>query len=206
VPFPLRAWFVAAFGLPVGGILLFAFVVRAYLAIFHPDQMAAPAAGPSDPDGGSRFEHFLLRVSRYNVFIIGFLVLLGIFAYWVVPNVIGTVGRVGIETLTRYKWFFLAAAGIALGLVIWVIYLRYLLARKSIESRTELEKHRIELAYQHGETVPAQLAHANAPERITWEGEFIPEPPSPTDAGPSVDRSEKLQETSDFRDADRYHP
>ena len=43
VPFPFRAWFVAAFGLPVGGILLFAFVVRVYLAVFYPEQLAAAA-------------------------------------------------------------------------------------------------------------------------------------------------------------------
>jgi hypothetical protein len=179
-PFPFRAWFVAAFGLPVGGILLFAFVVRAYLTIFYPDQLSA-ASTAINPDDGSRLERFLLRVSRYNIFIIGFLLLMGIFAYWVVPNVIVYVGQVSIETLVRYKWFFMVAAGVFIALLIWVIYLRYLLARKSIESRTELEKHRLELAYQHGVDPIEKLPHDDNGGLVTWEGELIPESSPPTD-------------------------
>ena len=178
-PFPFRAWFVAAFGLPVGGMLLFAFVVRVYLTIFYPDQLSAAstAAGLNE---GSRLERFLLRVSRYNIFIIGFLMLIGIFAYWVVPNMIVYVGRVSIDTLIRYKWFFIATAVVFLSLLVWVIYLRYLLARKSIESQTELEKHRLELEYQHGVAPLEKLAHDENAQQVTWEGEIIPEssPPS----------------------------
>lgn len=173
-PFPFRAWFVAAFGLPVGGMLLFAFVVRVYLTIFYPEQLSAAstAAGLNE---GSRLERFLLRVSRYNIFIIGFLMLIGIFAYWVVPNMIVYVGRVSIDTLVRYKWFFIATAVVFLSLLAWVIYLRYLLARKSIESQTELEKHRLELEYQHGVAPLEKLAHDENAEQVTWEGEIIPE-------------------------------
>ena len=180
VPFPFRAWFVAAFGLPVGGILLFAFVVRAYLTIFYPDQLAAISSGGS-LEAGSRLERFLLRVSRYNIFIIGFLLLMGLFAYWVVPNVIVYVGRVSIETLMRYKWFFIIAAGIFAGLSIWVIYLRYLLARKTIESQTELEKHRLELAYKHGGSDHERLGHDHPNELVTWEGEIMSDSSTPPD-------------------------
>jgi hypothetical protein len=188
VPFPFRAWFVAAFGLPVGGVLLFAFVVRSYLAIFFPDQLTR-ASNRADPDSGSRLERFLLRVSRYNVFIIGFLVLLGILAYWAVPNMIVYVGRVSVETMVRYKWFFIGAAAVCLALLIWVIYLRYLLARRSIESRTELEKHRLELAYKHGGQVPRNLTHENHAGLVTWEGELMEEAPSEKGHDPPADSS-----------------
>ena len=189
-PFPFRAWFVAAFGLPVGGVLLFAFIVRAYLALFYPDQLAA-ASHAVDLEGESRLERILLRVSRYNVFIIGFLVLMGIFAYWVVPNLMVYVGRVSIDTLIRYKWFFITAAAVALGMLIWVIYLRYLLARKSIESRTELEKHRLELAYRHGMSDPEKLPHEPNADLVTWEGEILAESPSSEPDNPSTDTTMK---------------
>lgn len=188
VPFPFRAWFVAAFGLPVGGILLFAFVIRAYLAIFYPDQLARVSTSAKF-EGGSRLERFLLRVSRYNIFVIGFLILMGILAYWVVPNVIVYVGRISIETLVRYKWVFIAATAVCLGLVVWVVYLRYLLARKSIESQTELEKHRLELEYKHGvahRRLPALDENAGL---VTWEGEVIPESPPPSQADRSTNSS-----------------
>lgn len=178
-PFPFRAWFVAAFGLPVGGILLFAFVIRAYLAIFYPDQLA-PAATAADVPQGSRLERLLLRVSRYNIFIIGFLLLMGILAYWVVPNVIVTVGRMSIETLVRYKWFFTAAAAVFLGLLVWVIYLQYLLARRRIESGTELEKHRLELEFKHGVGAGGRLVHEKNAGLVTWEGDIRAEAPPPS--------------------------
>ena len=187
-PFPFRAWFVAAFGLPVGGMLLFAFVVKVYLTIFYPEQLAA-ATTSANLNEGSRFERFLLRVSRYNIFIIGFLLLMGIFAYWVVPNVIVYVGRVSIDTLVRYKWFFIAATVVFLGLLIWVIYLRYLLARKSIESRTELEKHRLALAYRHGASSLEKLTHDENVARVTWEGEIIPESSPPSNPVKTTDSS-----------------
>ena len=190
IPFPFRAWFVAAFGLPVGGVLLFAFVVQTYLALFYPDQLTA-ASNKADPESGTRLERFLLRVSRYNVFIIGFLGLMGILAYWAVPNMIVYVGRVSVDTMVRYKWFFIAAAAVCLGLLIWLIYLRYLLARKSIESRTEVEKHRLELVYKHGGQIPQSLTHENHAGIVTWEGEILAEASSEKEREAAADTSLK---------------
>jgi len=187
-PFPFRAWFVAAFGLPVGGMLLFAFVVKVYLTVFYPEQLAAASTAASINDG-SRMERFLLRVSRYNVFIIGFLMLIAIFAYWVVPNVIVYVGQVSIDTLVRYKWFFIATAAVFIGLLIWVIYLRYLLARKSIESQTVLEKHRLELECQHGAASLEKLAHDEDVGRVTWEGEIVAESSAPSNPAKATNSS-----------------
>ena len=159
-PFPFRAWFVAAFGLPIAGILLFAFVVKAYLSIFYADRLqdSGEALTPSADASG-------------------FLVLMGILAYWVVPNFIVYISELGVDTLIRYKWFFLAAAAISLGLLVWVIYLRYLLARRAIESRTEVEKHRLELEYKHGGST-GQLSHrSDQAQLVDWRpaGEKAPD-------------------------------
>ena len=168
-PFPFRAWFVAAFGLPIAAILLFAFVVKAYLSIFYADRLKGSGEALDLSDDASVLERFLVRVSRYNIFIIGFLVLMGIMAYWVVPNFIAYLSRLGVDTLIRYKWFFLTAAAISLGLLVWVIYLRYLLARRAIESRTEVEKHRLELEYRHGGSA-GQLSHrSDQAHLVDWQ-------------------------------------
>ncbi len=168
-PFPFRAWFVAAFGLPISAILLFAFVVKAYLSIFYADRLKESGEALDLSEDASMLERFLVRVSRYNIFIIGFLVLMGIMAYWVVPNIIVYLSRLGVDTMIRYKWFFLAAAAVSLGLLVWVIYLRYLLARKAIESRTEVEKHRLELEYRNG-GASGQLEHPTDPAQLVdWQ-------------------------------------
>ena len=144
-PFPFRAWFVAAIGIPVGIMLLFAFMVKAYISLFYGDKKDPGSLNARiDPDE-SRLEMILSRISRFNIFTIGFLIFVAVFAYWVIPNLITFLGKTGIETLTQYKFLFIAIALISLCLVVWVIYLRYRLALKTIESRTEIEKERIQL-------------------------------------------------------------
>jgi hypothetical protein len=61
--------------------------------------------------------------------------------------------------LIRYKWIFLAVASIFTTVVLWIIYLRYLLAKKAIESQVEVDKYRIQLEY-HPSSEVRQLEHA----------------------------------------------
>jgi hypothetical protein len=137
-PFPFRAWLVAAVGIPVGMMLLFAFVIKAWTALFReePSDSAAEKNAPEDASGLERYMHV---VSRFNIFIIGVLVFVAALAYWILPNFILFAGRAGIEAIARYKWVALAAAVVFVGSVLWVIYLRYLLAKKTIEP-TRLER------------------------------------------------------------------
>ena len=152
-PFPFRAWFVAAIGIPVGAMLLFGFVVKAYVAIFHGSELQKDERRSGrEPGSESRLESILYRISRMNIFIIGFLIFVGVISYWIIPNMITYIGRTGIETVIRFKWVFITLGAVVVGIGLWIIYLRYLLAKKSIESRTEIEKHRLALEYQaHGQ-------------------------------------------------------
>lgn len=158
-PFPFRAWFVAAVGIPVGAMLLFAFFVRTYQSLFYKEEKM-----PHDPDLKEkeyeyRFEKIIVAISRFNIFAIGFLIFLAVFLYWVIPDLIVYLGRVGTETMTRYKWIFLSAAVIFLGLIVWMIYLRYLLAKKTIDSHMEIKKYRMQLEYDKTDHIPPQLEY-----------------------------------------------
>ena len=157
-PFPFRAWFVAAVGIPVGMMLLFAFVVKAWAALFdgkQPDHAAEQEA----PDSFSGLQRFMHAVSRFNIFIIGVLVFIAALAYWVLPNFILFAGKAGLETITSHNWAALGLALIFVGSVLWVIYLRYLLAKKSIESHKEVEKYRLQLQYNQSQ--PPQITYAD---------------------------------------------
>jgi hypothetical protein len=158
-PFPFRAWFVAAVGIPVGIVLLFGFVVKAYISLFYGHEKDTVYSGHHAEPGETHLEMILSRISRFNIFTIGFLIFLGVFAYWVIPNLITFLGKTGIETLSQYKLFFISSALIFLGLVVWVIYLRYRLAVKSIESRTEIEKQRIQLEMAEQMSARAQIEY-----------------------------------------------
>jgi magnesium-transporting ATPase (P-type) len=145
-------------GIPIGAILLFAFAVQAYLSLFYKERNSDEYHVKKN-EYEYRFEKVIAAVSRFNIFTIGFLVLLGVLSYWVVPNLIVHMGRLGVETLARYKWIFLSFGMIFLGLIIWIIYLKYLLAKKAIASQTEIDKYRLQLEFDHGNKYPLQLVH-----------------------------------------------
>lgn len=156
--FPFRAWFTAAIGLPLGGMLIFAFVVRAFVAIFNGDKKPlAPQGASPQPGYGNRIEQVLDKIGKLNIFTIGFFMFLVVIGYWIIPNVIVYAGKLGVETLHRYKWIFLGAALVLVCIFVWVIYLRYLLAKKHIESRVELDKYRLKLEFEKGHPLPLQL-------------------------------------------------
>lgn len=162
VPFPFRAWFTAAVGLPLGLILLFGFIVKAYLSLLHGDRLRS-AEADSEKQFENKVDGVLYRISRLNIFIIGFLILVGVLAYWILPNFITYVGRTSIETVVRFKWVFIGVAAIVVGTFLWIVYLRYLLAKKSIETQAELDKFKLQLTYRGDTSAPMQIEAQNHP-------------------------------------------
>jgi len=156
VPFPFRAWFVAAVGVPIGAVLLFGFVFRAYMALFQGERPVRRGSDTGTMESEGRLEQVIDRIGRLNIFAIGFLVLVIVLSYWIIPNAITYIGKTGVELLIRYKWIFIAVGGVFLGIVLWIIYLRYLLAKKAIESQVEVDKYRLQLEYQPAEA-PKQI-------------------------------------------------
>lgn len=173
--FPFRAWFTAAIGIPVGAVLLFAFVSRAVAALFY-DHAIDPAtpdktmSGEIQHQAAGRIEKIAASVGRLNIFAIGFIILAAVLAYWILPNFILYLGGLGVETVLRFKWFFLALGLVFLAVFIWIVYLRYLLAKKSIDSQTEVEKFRLQIAADREK--PLQIsgpsADTGAGVRIDW--------------------------------------
>ena len=158
-PFPFRAWFASAVGIPVAAFLLFAFFVRAYQSLFFKEEKIIDETDSTKKEYEYRFEKIIAAISRFNIFIIGFLIFLAVFSYWVIPNLIVYIGRTGSETIMRYKWIFLAVGLVFLSLFIWIIYLRYLLAKKTIDRQAEIDKYRLRLEYNNIDNRPPQLTY-----------------------------------------------
>ena len=159
LPFPFRAWFASAVGIPVAAFLLFAFFVRAYQSLFLKEDKNIDETDLKRTEYEYRFEKIIAAISRFNIFIIGFLIFLAVFLYWVIPNLIVYIGRTGTETIIRYKWIFLAVGIVFLGLFIWIIYLRYLLAKKAIDRQAEIDKYHLQLEYNKIDDRPPQLTY-----------------------------------------------
>jgi hypothetical protein len=148
-PFPFRSWFAGAVGLPIGAMLLFAFFIRAYEALFFRNE-GDRSQTPDSPDGGGdKVGLFITRVSRLNIFALGGAVLVIVLGLFAVPHMIAEFGSYGVSIISEYRWVVLGGLAIALSLVVWIIYLRYQLARKAMETRAELEKYRMQLQFHN---------------------------------------------------------
>lgn len=156
-PFPFRAWLISAIGIPIGFMLLLGFLVKAWAVFFKGDTPVFehdPSAVLSRKPG--RIADLIDTVSRLNIFVLGFFIVATLFLYWVLPDLIVFISRMGLETLIRFKWFFIGSLLVITAILVWFIYLKYLLARKAIESQTEIEKLKLQIIHDTGDREKVQ--------------------------------------------------
>jgi len=177
-PFPFRAWFSAAVGLPVGLVLLLAFVLKAVMAFIHgkPEPDASPEGNNGHDQAGTGFDKIFTRISQLNIFIIGFLIFAGVFLYWVLPNLLTFLAKVSMDTIITYKWVFIGGTGALFLLFAWFMYMKYQLAKKTIDAQTEIRKHELRLEYvrtghgltalEYNETRDNKMLDYNGPEPV----------------------------------------
>ncbi|MFH1152300.1 MAG: hypothetical protein V1793_00670 [Pseudomonadota bacterium] len=164
VEFPFRAWFTAAVGIPVGLVLLLGFILKAVMVFL----LGNPGAGESDmsqksdpePVPGTPVESLIRRISRFNIFILGFLVFAAVFLYWALPNILTFLARAGIETIIQFKWVFITGFSAAFILFAWFMHMKYQLAKKSMDVQVEIRKYELQLEYiRHGKEPPPALEY-----------------------------------------------
>ena len=147
IPFPFRAWLSASVGIPVGLILLLAFVLKAAKALLQDHEGGdQPEEEGKTPRG--RGEYLLFRMGRLNIFIIGFLLISAVLLYWIVPNMLTFLAKAGIETFEHYKYFFMTVLAALFLLFAWFMYMKYQLARKSMDAQTEIRKFELQLQHE----------------------------------------------------------
>lgn len=169
VPFPFRGWFAAAIGIPVGLVLLLAFILKAAMVLFYGKRAAGgldlneseqqePAGERISGSDGDAKPHMKLgtaeglgsiidQISRLNIFIIGFFIISGVLLYLVIPDMLTFLAKAGIETLLNFKWFFIALFAGGFMLFAWFMYMKYQLAKKSMDAQTEIRKYEIKMEY-----------------------------------------------------------
>jgi hypothetical protein len=144
----------------VGAVLLFGFLFKAYEALFFRKETAGHRyeVWPSNGEPMHRMERLIHRISRLNIFVLGSFVLIFVLGLWAMPHLLSELGRQSTAIIMRYKWVVLSIAAVFLGLVIWIIFLRYLLARKAIEAQADVEKYRLQLELMGGNPPNPQLS------------------------------------------------
>ena len=169
IPFPFRAWFSAAVGIPLGMVLLLAFILKAVMTFIRGDEDKDGVSSKNREEGGDRIDNIFFRISRFNIFILGFLALAAVLLYWIIPNLITFLARAGIETIVDFKWFFVALVTAIFALFAWFMYMKYRLAQKSMEVQTEIRKYELKLEYMERSGNMNALDYDNVKERKRLE-------------------------------------
>jgi hypothetical protein len=142
--FPFRAWSSAAVGIPIGLILLVAFLVRCYLSLVYGDDEEAKKQEIFSTDNG-RFGSVLSLFRGISIFHVGFIVVIAVLLFWIVPNFLGDIVRVTMTAFREFKYFFVAAAAFFAAVIVWVIYLRYRISQQVLRNQADLEKYRMKI-------------------------------------------------------------
>lgn len=152
-PFPFRGWIISAVGIPVGFMMILGFIIKAWAVFFKGEKPVydQESLGTSQKDDG-KVVNLINMISKLNIFVLGFFIVAALIIYWVLPDMIMYISKMGIETLVRFKWFFISALIIMTGIFVWFIYLKFLLAKKAIESRAEIEKMKLQIIYESGDS------------------------------------------------------
>ncbi len=168
IPFPFRAWFSAAIGVPVGLVLLLAFVLKAVMVFIYGGEEDITNNGQSESKQDKEsihdnernktaagIEKLLLSISRFNIFIIGFLVICMVFLLWMIPNTLSFLAQTSMNTILKFKWVFLGGFIAVFILFAWFMYMKYKLAKKMIDAETEIKKYELQLEYNRiNDSVP----------------------------------------------------
>ncbi|SMC59208.1 hypothetical protein SAMN02746065_10525 [Desulfocicer vacuolatum DSM 3385] len=148
IPFPFRAWLSASVGIPVGLVLLLAFVLKAFKSLIQGRDEEVNLFDDKADNPQGRAQRLLSSAGRLNIFIIGFLLISVVLLYWIVPNMLTFLAKAGIETFENYKYFFMGIIGVLFLLFAWFMYMRYQLAKKSMDAQTEIRKFELQLQHE----------------------------------------------------------
>lgn len=174
MPFPFRAWLSAAVGIPIGLILLVSFLVKVYLALLYGEEGERQESSEDGASPRNRIGTLYNSFHRFNVFHLGFLVLMSVLMFWIVPNFLQDFAKVSLAAIRDYKWFFAGASVFLAVIITWVIYLRYRLSKQMLENQFNIEKYRIETQLL-ARTEPAPLL----PSPVKEADEAATEGPAP---------------------------
>jgi uncharacterized membrane protein YciS (DUF1049 family) len=142
-PFPTRMWLSAAVGMPIGLILLVAFLIRVFLDLFYGEKKENPIEGKSQNEG-SRLRSPFFLVSGFSIFHAGLVILSGAVLFWLVPDFLLNVAKISMTAVQEFKWLLPGLCFFMALLIIWIVYLRYRLSKQMMENQLDLEKCRLQ--------------------------------------------------------------
>ncbi|MFO7988154.1 MAG: hypothetical protein ACQEQ5_12055 [Thermodesulfobacteriota bacterium] len=150
-PFPTRIWIALSICVPLLLILFVAFVVRVFEDVFL-FRKKTPATRDQDSRGfdfeETRFEKLFSTLGRLNIYSLGATVIVAAFLFWMVPDLLITIGNISYQTISQLKWVLLSLVLVGGLYVIIQAFLSHKTKMAIIEQQSEIQKNRDRLAIE----------------------------------------------------------
>lgn len=150
-PFPTRTWIALSICVPLLLILFVAFVVRVFEEVFL-FRKKTPETRDQDSRGfdfeETRFEKLFSTLGRLNIYSLGATVIVAAFLFWMVPDLLITIGNISYQTISQLKWVLLSLVLVGGIYVIIQAFLSHKTKMAIIEQQSEIQKNRDRLAIE----------------------------------------------------------
>ena len=147
--FPTRAWIALSICVPLVLILFVVFIVKTFEDIFHlkKEDEKGNKKGKQDPYfEETKFEKLFSTLGRLNIYSLGCTVILLVFLYWMVPDLLIYLGKISYQTISELKWVILSVVLFGGAYMLLKVFLSYKTKHELIKQQAEIQKNRDKLA------------------------------------------------------------
>ena len=151
-PFPTRAWIALSVIIPMILIFFVVFTIKAFDDIFHSKTKTRRRGKKSSPDTTfeeTRFEKLFSTLGRLNLYSLGGAVIITVFLYWMIPDLIIHLSRISYQTIVELKWVILAVALFGGVFLLARLYMTFATRREIIRQQADIQKHRDQLTIEN---------------------------------------------------------
>ena len=149
--FPTRAWIALSICVPLVLILFVAFIVKVFADVFHlkKDDDEGSKKGKKNHDfEETKFEKLFSTLGRLNIYSLGSTVIIIVFFYWMVPDLLISLGKISYQTISELKWVILGVVLTGGAYMILKTFLSYKTNKEMIKQQAKIQNNRDRLAIE----------------------------------------------------------
>jgi len=149
--FPTRAWIALSICVPLVLILFVAFIVKVFADIFHSKKESGEIHNKSGQNSDfeeTKFEKLFSTLGRLNIYSLGSTVILIVFLYWMVPDLLIYIGKISYKTISELKWVIFGVVFLGGSYMIIKAILSFKTKNEIIKQQAEIQKNRDKLAIE----------------------------------------------------------
>ena len=152
IEFPARAWIALSICVPMALVMFIVFVVKVFADVDHLNFKNQGRRRNKKSTSGfedTHFEKLFSTLERMNIYTLGFTILMVVFLYWVIPDLLIYVSKVSFQTISDLKWVVFGLVILAVVFLIFTIYFSHKTKTEFIRQQAEIQKNRDLLAIEN---------------------------------------------------------